>query len=214
LSFVLALAYFHVSFKKFWNPLLLSANFYLFVHLLISNKELRFLFPLLPAVVPALFLLPWVQAFILSRRWGWVVLRRFLVAENMILLAGVTLLPSTSSVLMFNAIYRHSESVRTLYSVGSPPYTALGSDIHFYRRPELAYLGLGSWQEAEKVLAMEKGGILLFIHTLEMPPDAQSLKSRCQLIYSTLPAWVTKVNFNQWLSRTRSWSLYRCQESQ
>jgi hypothetical protein len=43
-----------------------------------------------------------------------------------------------------------------------------------------------------------------------LPAEAQELSSQCKVVFRTLPLWVKQVNFNHWIERSNTWSLFRC----
>ncbi len=58
---------------------------------------------------------------------------------------------------------------------------------------------------------VEPRDFYLFHRRYQLPEQFQD--QGCELLYSSLPNWVGRYNFNGWLSRTEVWRVFRCHKS-
>ncbi|MGK5083196.1 hypothetical protein WDW37_07800 [Bdellovibrionota bacterium FG-1] len=189
------------------------------VHELIPHKELRFFFPLALAG-PALITLALVSrqtgrffdplespAF----RWLW----RFLVANNILALAALCVLPYSRTAQFYEAVAdlipAQAQRFEIFYQERDP-YLVLGNPVYFYRPPQLVTTAFQDYgQLAEKLQKHPQEPLWVFSHKFDLPPQASPIAAHCTPAYRTLGTWVKYINFFQWLERANAWTLFRCQ---
>lgn len=171
------------------------------VHLLLSHKEPRFLFPIV-ILVPfagllALQTFPKILSWSFDTRAGralWI----FLVVLNALALVGRSLLPPRQEIGLYRAIYENASDV--LYYTGDrDPFVMAGVPGYFYRPVVL------------KLVATPNPYVA---------PDLVALPSRvlgiagtpCQIVYETIPGWLQTSSFWSLVQKTKplEWTLLRC----
>ena len=170
-------------------------------HSLVAHKEYRFLFPL---ALPVTFMLGIVLQATVIAGWKAVALKAF-AAFNLLWLIALPYRPASFEVMFYRHVYE--SGIREIYSMDRDPYTVADLAVHFYRPPDLD-VHLVSLAEVERLTAV--GSIHLFTTGLRPFAANELLASRCQADYRSVPAWVERVNINDWVSRVPIWSVYRC----
>ena len=85
------------------------------------------------------------------------------------------------------------------------PYHRAKVDVYFYKRKELAFVKVDS---AEVIMPVKDTVTLYVTKAPELPVNKQF---QPLLIYSSLPQWIKKFNFNHWIERTDFWYVYELQ---
>ena len=75
-------------------------------------------------------------------------------------------------------------------------------NINYYKRETLA---IKEVQNAEEI---ELSDTRKTVFVTTKPQEVAGLEFQSRLIYRTLPEWVRKYNFNNWIERTRLWWAY------
>lgn len=175
------------------------------VHVLLAHKEPRFLFPLatMSLLMTVLFF-----STVTVPRWGRV-LGGVLLVENMVLLAGASLLPSQPVMPIYERIYALAKQPTQIYFKGVQPYR-LADDMHmqFYAPGELTMTPVDDYVDLSRHVSH---GPLWFIEKrFSFPPEVAGLAKKCVVDTTTLPAWARRLDFNGWVGRQPAWTLYRC----
>jgi phosphatidylinositol glycan class B len=176
------------------------------VHCALAHKELRFLFPLATLSVVAA-----VEFFSALRlpRWtsfvGWA-----LLAENLVVMAGASLLPSQPAMPIYERLYAlGAKQPLQIYFLGKHPYR-FSDDmyLHFYAPPDLTITPLDDY--ADLARHVDHGELWYLERRFEFPKEAGAVASRCTVDTTTLPRWVRRFDVGGWVGRTAAWTLYRC----
>jgi len=191
---------------------------YLVAHCWISAKDLRYLFPILPAVpilcgIAWTSLLPHLILKIKKSKWGnrgWKIFFGFLLAENFALLSFVCLRPACSAIPFYSYLYHNFKNGIELYTTNGDPFEMLDLRLNFYKPKNYAWHWKPSFSEIEKVLLQSSQPIYVYHHGFELPTDTPKLREHCHVIYRALPTWIKYLNVNDWVSRSRPWMLYQC----
>lgn len=196
------------------------------VHEMIGHKEGRFFFPLAGAapVSIALALLAkdgkdffQFASAKLNRGLKWI--GQFFLANNLIALAVLSLMPFARTVQFYEGVYQalaryssfgSSDRPTLLYYTDRDPYILLGNPVYFYRPEHFETRRLSDFNQ---ILELQSP-LWLFDSHFELPKEAAAIRPLCQPVYQTFPPWVAKFNWNQWLDRTLTWTLYRCETTQ
>ena len=176
---------------------------FLFVHVIIGHKELRFLFPIM-CYLPVMIIMVAEEV---KRRWH---LPKLLLQStqifvfafwiiNMVLLIVVIFRPADSLNLLYEKLYHQYKEPAILYYVNDNPYHRV-LDIHFYKRPELELVQTPS---IDSIKPEHNKKILFFTNQY-----INSAGNRWHMVYSGLPAWVRKFDFNNWQKRSNPANLY------
>lgn len=192
----------------------LTVPFFL-VHSLIAHKEIRFLFPILPAATLCA-LLVWAGP-ASPRRWE-ARLRRFLAvvwfgratwALNAVGLAALCLLPSTDNLGLQRYFHDHA---------AEPARWVALTDPRNFHDQAVPFLWPRPMPPVEVVrdaaglrAALDAGPGPVFVTArFPLPPGAgELLAARGLRVYSTLPPWVERLNLFDWVSRADMASVWR-----
>lgn len=184
---------------------------YLLVHQYMAHKQTNYLFPI---VVPALLLsVPFAITIydrlllLVPRLTFW--LRSSNVGINFVFLAITVLTPAEPAMGFFSFLNTRSKRgpVR-VWSVDGDPYRLVGIPINIYRPSNLSIESFSNYSLLES--AIELHPVLVIVRSFHLPPQEEKLRGRCQRIYSPFPTFVAWWNFNNWIERTRLWSVYQC----
>ncbi len=188
-------------------------------HCLFPHKEVRYLFPLATLGV-FFFVLAFVpgeesppQPAWLQRIWHG---RRFLGAKliyalNLLALAYGCLWTREPSLNLQRYIYNHYPHGTTVYVVGKEtrsPYENVGATMFFYRPPNLDVERLWSFKHLAELLPTAPEHFLLVRDRLDDSPEQDVVVPQAQLIYSTYPTWIERVNYFDWLRYSKRFGLY------
>ncbi len=187
---------------------------FLLIHCLITWKELRFWFPLVPvfpvlAVMGMEALLDWNQIWV--RAWvRWVT--RGLIIVNGVVLIFLSLRYGNSAYPFFSyALENHGKQFE-FYSISGDPYAALGLRYRYYE-PESVKVHLidrpAELGEAMKAATLDRP-VLLFSEGGELPEPFRVMAPSCKIEFSVFPRWLKHFDFGHWMSRSHVWQLYQC----
>ncbi len=179
---------------------------FILAHLLMSHKDIRFMFPLIP-------LFPWFifeAAELVNNRWGKslliqskaipIILAIFWVV-NFAALAVVSLKPANNAISLFETLYFEYTEPITLYATETNPYME-ENEVTFYKRKTLRLKKLESFDD---VIANPD---VVKLYITKNPEEEEILNENHRLVYSGLPDWVKHFNINNWVERTRFWKVY------
>jgi len=187
-------------------PVLVSAAFIL-GHSAVAHKEFRFLFPVswaavLVAVVGAQ---GWRNA-----RWSRAVVYVAAVM-NILLLLFRTLMPAQEAVAYYRALYKLLPRYdRTVVAVAADPYIANYVRVNFYRPPGTTVITVPTEAALDSLLRSQPARRWLVVDYRAQPGDTLK-RHRLQTLYSFIPPVAHRVNFNNWLARSRVWTIYAVQ---
>jgi phosphatidylinositol glycan class B len=206
-----AAAWYHRRHVLVWTTLP-----FLVGHSLIAHKEDRFLVPITYAVVPLLVLVADRFASGASatlERWtrsraARNAARAFVVV-NLVALAVVTVKPSHETEVLFRWLWDASQKQPiTVYTATDSPYRFLSLEICFYRSPNTTVRNFDTIEDLRQAAAAAPGRVFFF-HRSFSPPDWLAASGlEVTPVARTLPAWVTRVNVNNWVSRMRVWTVF------
>ena len=183
---------------------------YLAFHFWMSNKELRFLFPVLPGVIILVLNSEWTWRLIEEKKPVWRGFRRLLLAENFILLTAVCWFPASSAMPTYRAIYTAAFENETLFTVADRPFGLLDLEVKFYQPPGLRQIRLKEWSEL--ILASKNLDHFLVLNAGWTQPDTLlALQGvQCDLVYQSHPSWLRTFNPGNWQARSRVRNLALC----
>ena len=175
-------------------------------HMLVSHKEYRFLFPVLP-LLPALV----VSGMDAMSGRGWFnqmsdrsfrLLRGAFLVVHVPLLLVVLFKPAQDSAGFYRALHRVAQPGDLLVHQEADPFRK-GTPI-WYTRPGGLHIA-----SAEDLTEWPKSGRVLYASSKPhgAPPEPQ----RATLLYSSLPSWLLRINIGGWADRTAVWRLWELQ---
>jgi phosphatidylinositol glycan class B len=180
---------------------------FVLVHSAIGHKEIRFLFPILPAAILCVVVL--LSAPPAARRWirrgtaatGFLWLGRVTWVVNAVALLVLCLLPSSDNLELQRFFHRHA---------GEPARWVALSDPRRFHGHEVPFLAPRPMPEVERVgdaasleAALDRGPMpVLVTASHPLPPGAEAvLERRGTRVFTSLPPWLSRVNFFGWLDR-------------
>lgn len=180
---------------------------FVFVHVLVAHKELRFLYPLLPFLP---IVLTEVGYYWENRRgdglWQLSAIRwfhRLFWGHNLILLAFICFWPIVPEMSLYRNLYERYTEPITLYSMGQHPYE-LALDVRYYRRASLMIEEINTLENLPPP-ASQPYLVAIKQQDLEGWEQVSGTKT---LVYSSFPDWIWYFNLNNWLQRSRWWYVY------
>lgn len=199
------------------------------VHEMIAHKEGRFYFPIGlagPILLALSIYFPSGYFSSNSRSWPkifgskiytiliWV--WKFLVFNNLIALFALMFLPFARTVQFYQGVYENippGTREFKLYTLDRDPYILLGNPIFFFRPLQLTVHKTSSYLELKETILRETQSepLWLFDTHFRLPDTAQVIAPYCEVVYQIFPPQIEKFNWGNWLERTLTWTLYRCQ---
>ncbi len=186
---------------KFKHPVVWITLLFIFLHVLIGHKELRFLVPVL-CFMPLLIVDAFENLrirfdFKFSMFWRklWKISWRF----NCFLVIIVAFIPSAIQLPLCKAIYnKYSTPVQFNY------ITEGGNELDFYKRSNVDLVQIKHVDELKCVI----GKTCLVALTCQQVRDNKVFAEQNKIIYNNCPAWLLKLNFNGWLDRTAIYDIF------
>jgi len=190
---------------KMWRHPLTWMTLPLFIfHSLVGHKEVRYLFPSM--VLAPLFLLFLYQSFEPKFKEWWNK-RSFRYGVNLCLIVNLVALlvastkPVNPSVNFYSFLWGQ-EDITKIYAKDESPFTMLGLDIEFYKKPGFQVeVWNDSIDESGKYIFLRKGNEYFEF----------AAKKNCRALFLAYPEWILHFNIGNWLSRSRVWSLFKCE---
>lgn len=206
ISIVCILSLFIVLICKIKDAIIWTIVPFIIVQSIIGHKETRYLFPII-GFLPILII---KSIEIIQQRWCSNLLKTALSGKainafwiaNIIILGIIAFRPADSNISLYKTIFDNYKGPTTLYYIKSSPYQRVQLDTVFYRRKNLGIREIHSIDEID--LASDQ--ICLFV--TRKPDSVSETAHQYKLIYSTLPEWVKRLNFNNWVERTKLWYVY------
>lgn len=191
------------------------------LHCMVSHKELRFIFPMANAV-PVFMMLAVAGDNLRKEIWQnlsakmlkigkWVVIAFF--AYNLVAMLTVSVQPVRSEFRIlqyFNKNYYDKEI--TVIGYNTDPYESYSHiPMNFYRPPHFHTYRTNDINMINFII--KKAGNPVYIYCFnkgyKAPPDFANIKGKLVPEYSTLPFFLKRFDFNNWVSRTRMGLVYR-----
>jgi len=190
---------------------------FLFIHFLIGHKEFRFLFPLIN-IIPLFIILGFqelekdkfkkIGLIIQGKKWKWFIY--LFVVVNFIYLINICFRPADYYVSLYQFIYNNYENVKTeLIFSNEDPYLRAPEPANFYKSNNLSTRSVVDADSLQDVVNGKKyDKFLLMTDTFLLDKKYRSQNLEFKKVYSNLPKWVENFNYNNWLARTRIFTLY------
>lgn len=177
---------------------------FLLVHLYISHKEVRFLFPVI-GFIPLMIV---QSGEIINEKWqGFFqskVVKVFIVLfwiYNYLFLAIAALKPSDAQVSLYQKVYDDYPQPTKLYCVKGNPYSR-AVDVHYYKRKNMTIHIIQSLDE----ITLSKDSTTLFVTTDKQ--EQKAVENGNDLVYSSFPEWIKYFNVTNWVARTNFRKMY------
>ncbi|MDD3267245.1 MAG: hypothetical protein PHC75_08735 [Burkholderiales bacterium] len=197
--FIIASLYFIYVRPK--NPISWIMVPFIFVHLIISHKEPRFMTPLMSfmpfVILDSLQALKEKYNFVISNKLA--KLNTVAWRVNLFAVIIVMFFPSAMQIRINKLMYDYKKPT-VFYHI-----TQNGNMLTFYTQPNLRTSKIASPSEA--VCAPNENCVL----ALTCQETLKYGEPNGKLIFSDCPSWLFKLNFNDWISRTPLYRIYELQ---
>ncbi|MGZ3883629.1 MAG: hypothetical protein ACXVPQ_04795 [Bacteroidia bacterium] len=181
---------------------------FVFLHFFVGHKELRFLFPMLNFLPPMLLLV--YQRYNASGSRPMPLLRSkafagLFIAVNSAALISFSLWPADHISSALAHIYKVSEGKEgTLLYSDNNPYNTVAA-LNYFRNGRLRTLALADSVSLDSL----SGPLYYYTETPLAGKEVRIRGRRFQKVYSNFPDWIRYVNFNHWVDRVLSYSVYK-----
>ena len=213
INLVLLIGIFAFWIRFFKHPITWITLSFFLAHCFVGHKEIRFLLPLLFLSLLACFKAyshiietPSYLSLKLSK-WPSSKSFYFLVCFNFVALAFFSFFSVANSrheVAVQKVIYQEVVD-SPLFIYGQSPYEkAFLPRMTFYAPRDLKEIKLNSLT----AISNSSSGFIM-TDTIPRSREVTQTHPNAELIYRTLPAWLIKYNYFDWVSRTKIWSLFR-----
>jgi phosphatidylinositol glycan class B len=202
---LVAMLYFFV--REYKNVVTWMVFPFLFVHFFIGHKEIRFLFPVIP-FIPYMLVkaheraveeMNWYSKFIATQVAS--VIWKITLVLNLVFLVIVCFKSADSQIDLYKFVYNTYEQQGTIYFQESNPYHRV-LDIHFYKKQNMVFQHVDSLQQVQ----VKPAEVSLFVSDKNITDFPKHVKFT--EVYNSYPKWIYNFNYNNWLSRSRSWHVY------
>ncbi len=196
------------------NIIVISVIPYIFIHLIISHKEPRFMFPLVDAV-PVLLALSYAQLKTVfdKKRNLTLWLQNIFVIANLAMIGVVVFKPQTDPYDLYEVIHdKYWDSKAVMYCSNDQPYSFIGMVTQFYKPSDFNFYTSLNKGNIDSIMSHTKTGHRPVLVFFDREKDELSFTSRhpeAKLIYTAIPTWMYYLNINNWISRTIKLSLYQ-----
>ena len=191
---------------------------FVLIHIIIGHKELRFLYPLMYFV--PVYIVLFIDNISKNKAFDMLFKNRyfkgfisFLIALNIMLLVLMCFKPADEMISFYKKLYNLSGYQKTeLITIGSEnPYFRGGKNlaITYYKKPNLNFRQLPSDTLLANSLFTDNNTCYLYaVKKFDVRSEFNMNGLHFSKVYQTYPQWVENFNFNNWLSRTKVWTIY------
>lgn len=178
-------------------------------HSFIAHKEIRFLLPL---IIPFIFLACSGFDVLISRypvKKIYRIALPVLAVLNIILLSMKIFMPAHEAFGYFKYIYNFAqEQPTTLVSYEQSPYSVVQLEVNFYKPKNIIIEVIHNPAQLDTILKRNDGRAVIFLNPKIDPiPVIDGYKK--EKVYCLVPEWIHFFNFNNWMSRSYIWAIYR-----
>lgn len=178
------------------------------VHCLISHKELRFIFTLLPIALLSTFcFLEFYRDFIFSKPIRPVVkyISYVVLFFNFSLLIISISKPAFSPIKMYKYIYYSNENIDKIYTLG-----VFRDQLRFYLKKPFLQIEV-NLNQVEKLIE-EKNNETTWILTDKLDQREKIIShNNCQEKFFSYPQWILGLDIKNLMRKSKMWSLIKCQ---
>ena len=209
LSLVLVLLFFLGIYLRPSSPFLWIMIPFVIVHMSISHKEIRYMFPMIfgfiyLAAIGLDYLLkryPDTKAFKYTYRG--------LLPINLIFLVLAIFIPAQEAIVYYRNIYRPVGEERIpLLALDESPYELVGLETNFYKPRDARTKVFRSYDQMEDYLRDNNlDQVLVLSREPELGHEFRDFKK--ERVFSLFPEWLLNIKFINWQKRARTWSIYR-----
>ena len=185
---------------------------YFVVHSMIGHKELRYIFcmGLWIPILAALFFEEMV------RHKYWIKIRLhpvfkillcIIIIENFILLTVSSIKPAYGPIGFYKHLYHHKNEISGIYTLN-----LVRDQLRFYQKRDIVLTHVEDRNNIHGIIE-ESVGNLWFLTDKIADRGIFEKTGVCSLDYSSFPEWMFKFNIDNWMKRSKIWTLYKCSKN-
>ncbi|MCX6235785.1 MAG: hypothetical protein NT175_13870 [Bacteroidetes bacterium] len=179
---------------------------FLLVHFIIGHKELRFLYPMI-GFLPVMIISVWDH--LLQKRveklaqniFVKIFIKAFWIT-NFLLLPVIIFRPVDDRMPIYKKLFHAKSGPVLVYYKEQDPYQCC-LDMYYYRRPQLFT------RQIDSISQINPGPDTITYFVTVKPVEFRGTSYKPVLIYSALPEWMKRYDFNGWVERTKFWRVYK-----
>jgi phosphatidylinositol glycan class B len=182
---------------------------FLVVHMMISHKEIRFMFPML---FSSIYLASAGLDYLITRypiktscKYAYSVF----YTTNVCALVIAIFIPAQEAVGYYRYIYQPLQEKRvTVLSIQENPYQLVGYKANFYKPPDSDIKVFTNYEKVKQFLyRTETDSVLVLSRDPVLEYDFGDFKK--ERVYTLFPDWMLDYDVFNWPSRARTWSIYK-----
>ncbi len=182
---------------------------FLVVHMAISHKEMRFMFPMMfSAIYLASVGFDYLTgSFPIKKSFHYV--SSILYGINVCLLILAIFLPAQEAVAYYRYMYHPLRDQQvTMVCIKDSPYKLVGHETNFYKPPGSDIRVFADYEQIKNFLQRTQPDMVLFLSREPvLKHDFGEFKK--ERVYTLFPDWILEIQFSNWQERARTWSIYR-----
>jgi GPI mannosyltransferase 3 len=178
-------------------------------HSLVAHKEMRFLFPMMFAVIflacqgfdyfmdkyRVRRIYRWLFVLALVANFGTLLYRMFSPAEN--------------RMSLYKFVYHYAQQYPTvLIAHKQSPYNVVTLETNFYKHPNLEIYTVENSIQLDSIRNNVKAGKHILFFSPDLKPAEEFSQLKMKRVFAQFPEWVLHINFNNWQERTSIQTLY------
>jgi phosphatidylinositol glycan class B len=181
---------------------------FLLGHMAVGHKELRFMFPVVFAFIylVAIGMDAFLARYSYKKSWKWLIVPA--IAINFLALTAEAITPQQTIINYYKFLYKESNKVPlVLICKNEDIYKVVGNQIYFYKAPKLKTVICKDDTEIQAYL--DTANIKrLFLLELDFSADVNFKNYSDQKVYFAYPQWIKAFNFNDWIIRSRIYTIH------
>ncbi|MCB0699517.1 MAG: hypothetical protein H6551_07680 [Chitinophagales bacterium] len=209
ISILLLILFFRGIWQKPKHLFSLACITFFLGHFAIGHKEMRFLFPLsFPfGYLVAVGIEAFIQGFQSKKfyRIGF----KVLIIMNILLLLYAAFHPAQDTIQYYKYMYKSAnKGTVTLICLNESPYNRVTLESNFYKHTNLNIIVLDNLEQLSDTLDAIHTDEVYYFSPRQVDKETVE-KYNMERVYSSLPDWLLKFNFNNWQERTKVGTIYR-----
>jgi hypothetical protein len=137
----------------------------------------------------------------MKKKWVTIPVKLFWIS-NVVMLVVLTFRPADDKIALYRKLWVQYPQPAKLCYFENHPYHRARVDVHFYKKKNLTFVPIDSIRQ----ITFPKDTAMLLAVTKPIKGIPDNMESTP--VYSSLPPWVTRFNFNNWVERTSFWYVY------
>ncbi|WP_276134809.1 hypothetical protein [Polluticoccus soli] len=212
ISIILLVAFFAGIGKTLRHPFSLLTITFIAGHMFVAHKELRFIFPMLPAFIflACMGIDGWLRRYEDKRLFR--IVGGFAIGVNFVMLLFRCVMPAYDAVSYYSFIYSYAKKHRTQFvSQERSPYNTIDLEANFYKPRGLRSLTVQQAADLTAIVDDDKNESVLYLSRGLQTPNVKGLQFK--RLFCIFPSWLMEFNPNNWQERANIWVIYGVEQS-